>query len=337
MIRRFIFINIVALVCIVLLTSGVALAQNSAAEYVPLTGIKGITQESGAPIAGQGDLSSFFQNIFNLLIGVAGILAVIMLSWGGIEYMASDVITNKEEARKKMVGASLGLLLVLFSVAILYSINPDILSLRVLIPGIATESSGSNQTSTGDSRIERYNIAGDTASQNECRSKGGTVIPPGAHTDIWSCEITAQSAATGIAGIGKTFCPKSNLEISLFQEQCSAAGGQTNRKTNRSCFGAAEQICSKVVSISVPESSLSSYCSFQNELRGNNMYIIENDPKYKTFVELCSSNGATPRYYGSGIGVFDDCDDYADMFCQPAGSPRINVCVSADFRCPGYI
>ena len=146
MIRSIYTLSSVVLILGLFLAPQALEAQNASRDYVPLTGISGITQGSGAPVNNQGDLSSFFQNIFNLLIGIAGILAVIMLSWGGIEYMASDVITNKESAKSRMWGATLGLLLVLFSVAILYSINPDILSLRVLIPTLIPTTSSSQST-----------------------------------------------------------------------------------------------------------------------------------------------------------------------------------------------
>lgn len=142
MIQRLLFISSILLMCGLFISTANVEAQNAARDYVPLTGIYGITQDGGAPVGTQsGNLSGFFQNIFNLLIGIAGILAVIMLTWGGVEYMASDVITKKEDAKAKIQGAALGLLLVLFSVAILYSINPDILSLRVFIPPLTPTTS----------------------------------------------------------------------------------------------------------------------------------------------------------------------------------------------------
>lgn len=78
-----------------------------------------------------GDLNNLF-NYLNIIIpifiGLCAVLAVIMIIMGGIQYMTSELISSKEEGRKRITNAIFGLLLALGAWLILYTINPDILN-----------------------------------------------------------------------------------------------------------------------------------------------------------------------------------------------------------------
>jgi len=76
------------------------------------------------------DSGAFFQQIFNTMLAIAVTLAVIMIMYGGIKYMTTDAWTAKEEGKDIIKNAIWGLILALVSWLILYTINPDILSLR---------------------------------------------------------------------------------------------------------------------------------------------------------------------------------------------------------------
>lgn len=73
------------------------------------------------------DLSSFFNGLFRLGIMIAGFLAVVMITVGGIQYMSTDAVSGKGEGRERITYALMGLLLVLFSWILLNTINPEIL------------------------------------------------------------------------------------------------------------------------------------------------------------------------------------------------------------------
>lgn len=75
-------------------------------------------------------LGNYINRVFMLAIGIAGVLAVIMIVIGGIQYMTTDIVFTKEEARKRIGGAIWGLLLALGTFMILNTINPDILNLE---------------------------------------------------------------------------------------------------------------------------------------------------------------------------------------------------------------
>ncbi len=95
-------------------------------EFIPL--------ERGAPWEGSIDVnnpSKFFQSVFNTLLAIAATLAVIMIMYGGVVYMTTDAWTKKDEAKGIIWNAIQGLVLALVSYLILYTINPEILNVRI--------------------------------------------------------------------------------------------------------------------------------------------------------------------------------------------------------------
>jgi len=94
-------------------------------EYVPLATLPGLQEEENV------DISNYFQNIFNLLIGIAAVLAVVMIIVGGIQYMSTDAVSGKSEGRDRITKAVYGLILAIASWLILFTINPAILNFDI--------------------------------------------------------------------------------------------------------------------------------------------------------------------------------------------------------------
>ncbi|MFA6050486.1 MAG: murein L,D-transpeptidase catalytic domain-containing protein [Candidatus Paceibacterota bacterium] len=116
-------LSISFLLCVPLLTF--------AAGYQPLAPVPGLT-ESNPDFVGPPDqsLSGYLKKLYNFAIGAAAALAVIMVIWGGVEYMTTDAIGHSEEGKQKIQNAVLGLLLALSTYIILQTINRDLLSLN---------------------------------------------------------------------------------------------------------------------------------------------------------------------------------------------------------------
>ncbi len=74
-----------------------------------------------------------FGNYLNIMIkiflGLCAVLAVIMIVWGGIQYMTSELVSSKEEGKKSIINAILGLLLALGAFVILNTLNPNLLNI----------------------------------------------------------------------------------------------------------------------------------------------------------------------------------------------------------------
>lgn len=106
--------------------------QGNTGTYQPLAPLPGggtTIDVSGGP----GTLNTYLNLIIKLIIGIAAVLAVVMIVVGGIERMSESVF-HKGEGSRKIWGAVLGLLLALGAYAILNTINPDLLSGQVGIP-----------------------------------------------------------------------------------------------------------------------------------------------------------------------------------------------------------
>ena len=121
-------------------------ASSSDGTYHVLAPIPGFGNPGDPAIDSNFKLGTYVATIFKIGIGLAGLLAVIMIIIGGITYMMSDVIGEKEGGKEMITNAIFGLLLALGSYAILNTINPDVVSLRFVTGGVST--SGGGQTNT---------------------------------------------------------------------------------------------------------------------------------------------------------------------------------------------
>ncbi len=77
---------------------------------------------------GTADLPTYIPLVINLIIGISVVLAFIMITYGGIRYATTDALSGKEEGRKDIENALIGLLLVIGAYALLATINPAMLS-----------------------------------------------------------------------------------------------------------------------------------------------------------------------------------------------------------------
>ncbi len=96
-------------------------------QYQPLAPIPGV--DNSATSGGAVDLNVYLAGIFKLGIGLCVIFAVLMIIIGGFEYVLTDKVGSKEDGKKYITNAIVGLLLALSSYIILYTINPCLLSL----------------------------------------------------------------------------------------------------------------------------------------------------------------------------------------------------------------
>jgi hypothetical protein len=105
--------------------------------YVPLEPLPPI----GPSLGSASDLSSYLQWVFAFAISIAGILAVLMIVIGGIQYITAYGNPNQiENAKNRIYQALLGLLLAISAWLILYTINPDLVKGALTIPPIINPS-----------------------------------------------------------------------------------------------------------------------------------------------------------------------------------------------------
>ena len=84
-----------------------------------------------------GELSTYLQTVFLFGISLAGILAVVSIVIGGIQYVTAYGNPSQiENAKNRITQAILGLLLAVGAWLILYTINPDLAKGTLTIPPI---------------------------------------------------------------------------------------------------------------------------------------------------------------------------------------------------------
>src|SRR3989344_8923790 len=97
--------------------------------FVPLAPIPDLTKGVTADQAG---LANFFNNLYKYAIGLAAVLAAIMIIWGGLEIAVNKENVSKiTDAKGKIYNAIFGLVLVLSPVLVFSIINPSILNLSL--------------------------------------------------------------------------------------------------------------------------------------------------------------------------------------------------------------
>ncbi len=106
------------------------------------------------------DLSTYLPGMFNLTIGVAAVLAFIMIVFGGFLYATTDAIQGRNQGKDYITNALYGLGLVIGAWAILNTINPQILSFKLdlVSPMIKKDASYTNPMSNREYVIAGYNI-----------------------------------------------------------------------------------------------------------------------------------------------------------------------------------
>lgn len=95
------------------------------------------------------NLNTYIEYVFKFSIALAVFLAVIMIIWGGFEYMLSEIPFIKTNAKSRITNAIMGLLGALVSYLILVTIDPRLVQINTTIDPICPpNSAGSTSTTT---------------------------------------------------------------------------------------------------------------------------------------------------------------------------------------------
>src|SRR3989338_233202 len=88
---------------------------------------------SNIDVSGDNALGKYLNVIIKLAIGLAAVLAVVLIVMGGIQYMTTELVSGKEDGKRRITNAVLGLLVALGAWLILFTINPDLLKTELKI------------------------------------------------------------------------------------------------------------------------------------------------------------------------------------------------------------
>jgi hypothetical protein len=107
----------------------------SAGNYQPLSPI---TAPGGQKVD-NSNFPAYLQAMYRIGIGACFVLGVIMFTWAGIEYIVSESMNTKADGKARMTAALTGLAIALVSYILLYTINPDLLSFKNILPAADTQ------------------------------------------------------------------------------------------------------------------------------------------------------------------------------------------------------
>lgn len=130
-------IHIIIFIC--LLIPSFVFSQDT---FEPLVEIPNVLPETGT------SLNNFLPNLFTFIIGLAGILSVVMITYGGFKYATTDAWQGKSEGKEIIKNAFIGLAITLGAWIILNTINPNLLNLELLIEPIEVTCTGDNCSGT---------------------------------------------------------------------------------------------------------------------------------------------------------------------------------------------
>ncbi|MDD2657182.1 MAG: pilin [Candidatus Pacebacteria bacterium] len=116
--------------------------------FVALAPIPDLTDTSALSVANSTNLASFFNNLYKYLIGLAAVLAVIEIIWGGLEISTKDSVSKQSDGKERITQAIFGLVLVLSPVIVFSIINPSILNLSLNLEPLDTKSAPVNTSSS---------------------------------------------------------------------------------------------------------------------------------------------------------------------------------------------
>ena len=170
-------------------------------------------------------LGTYLNPMISIFIGICAVLAVIMILWGGIEYMGSELISSKEAGKERIRNAIFGLLLALGAWTLLNTINPNLLNSDISTPNANITSLGSESTGPfiplNDKTIQGAGISG-------CTGSGGK----DATTSI-AQSFVGNTNYTQDSSIRNTFSGTTyNGDCSSFVDQVYACAGLPNPGAN---------------------------------------------------------------------------------------------------------
>ncbi len=157
--------------------------------YEPLEPLPGFDQ------SGQTDFSTFLNSLFKIAIAAGAIIAVAMLVYSGIVYMVSGAIGTKSAALKRIQASLWGLLLLISSYLLLYTINPRLVGQNPdgtisATPTVQTAPvqnpslSGGTSCNGGVLTTASTDTSSIQSFQNSCRTKQGSVVPASGGTFV---------------------------------------------------------------------------------------------------------------------------------------------------------
>ena len=207
-------------------------AEEKKVYFVPQVGIGDDFKKGDSKLVGNSTemIGKYIKAIYKYAIGIVGILAAVVLMFGGVKWLIAGGNAERIGDAKSWIGASLtGLVLTLASYTILYTVNPDLVNFKIttvgdvgeietIIVGCCETSESTCESATSTEACKEIRVTATYKQQLVCYQNiiclsSDKVYCTGKHTGV-SC--TTAKGEKGYCGIDK-IC----LECKGWDAQCS--------------------------------------------------------------------------------------------------------------------
>lgn len=152
---------------------------NQKLDYEPLAPLPGVPADQNVSLA------SYLTAMFRLFLGLAAVMAVLMIVVGGFQYMTTDAIQDKKDGKERIKNALWGLVLALAAVLILETVNPKLLEFNLELKKLETES-------------EEQKVVEKWSDDDEIRQK---LNDAGVRINKPNCDYVGQKNCTSLVGL----------------------------------------------------------------------------------------------------------------------------------------
>jgi hypothetical protein len=173
--------------------------------YCLLAPLPGIGTNTGYLDVTTG-MGNYINMIIRLVLGLIGVLAVFMIIVGGIEYMSTVSLGEKEGAKSRITSALFGLLLALASYIILNTINPNLVNVKVNVPSATIEYATDEGDESNDLSASVPSISGIQVPSDSAQNLAKQILQNGA---VKFAVLKDEPAATPEQNIKDTAAGKS--------------------------------------------------------------------------------------------------------------------------------
>ena len=247
-----------------------------ATEYLLLEPLPGITKPDGVTAT----FATYIPGIFSLMIGIAGLLAVIMIVYGGLQYLTTEAFQGKGDAKETIKNALWGLLLTIASWLILNTISPNLVKFDLNI----------DKQQIGEELIPPVNILGEVEPQ-----ASGTVVRGPSFNKAWNNDSVVRNMLR--ATNNKITVNKNNCST-IGQVNCTSVANLSARIKDR--LTTIAQDCGTDCKVEITGGT-------EYWLHGNgSTEISENTTKHKpagNVIDLSSTNASLNAYIMKGEDV----------------------------------
>ncbi len=284
-----------------------------------------------APLPGIGDkdtgyldvttgMGDYILKVIRLVMGIIGVLAVLMIIVGGIEYMSTVSIGEKEGAKSRITNALFGLLLALASYLVLNTINPNLVNINIGVPSATVSITGEEGAEVDET---------DLVLPSDNKVPTGITVPTGSAQDLAN-QILQNSKITLLGQWGSQDAKSSvmqNIKDTAAGKSAwtspSKQGGQTQAALNSRMLAGILAAANAAGNITVSEILGGKHTTNSAHYRGLAFDISGSPFSYSTTVtkkieDACRAAGANPKQiFGPCGGVGKGHSEF--IFCSATG------------------